>query len=52
MELSKKQKIFSQCFTDILKSTFNFQNFEKSDESHSLCFSGIMDSDIRAYVNV
>ena len=52
MIFSKKLKIFSQFLTVFLKSTFSFKHFENKDECHSLCFSEIADSEIRAYVNV
>ena len=39
MQLSKKQKVFSQLFAAFLKSTTKFQHFEKKDELHSLCNS-------------
>ena len=52
MKLPKKLKVFPEFFTAILKSTFNFEHFEKKDESHSLYVSRIMDCKICAYVNV
>ena len=52
MELSKKLKDFSEVFTAFLKSTFNFEHFEKNFESHSLCISEIIDGERRAYANV
>ena len=54
MKLSEKLKIFSPFFTAFLKSTFNFNHFQKKkkNESPSLCLSEILDCKIRAYVNV
>ena len=39
--LSQKQKTFSQLFSEILKSTLNFEHFQKKDDSHSRCSSQI-----------
>ena len=52
MESSKKLKIFHRHFTEFLKSPFDFKQFEKKDESHSLCLFEIIDWETRAYVNV
>ena len=52
MQLNKKLKIVFQLFTAFLKSTFNFEQYEKKDESHSLCISKIIDGERLAYVNV
>ena len=52
IQLSKKLKVFSEIITEFLKSSFNFDHFEKKDESHSLCISKIIDGETRAYVNV
>ena len=35
----KKLQMFSQFFTAILKSTFNFEHFEKKRDPHSVCIS-------------
>ena len=35
IQLSRKQKIFSQFFAAFLKSSLNFENFQKKDDSHS-----------------
>ena len=43
MQLSKKQKDSSLFFAGILKSTSNFEYFEKKDEPRSWCFSEIRD---------
>ena len=52
MEWSKKLNLFSQIFTEFHKSTFNFKHFDTTDESQSLCLPKIIDSELRAYVNV
>ena len=44
-QLCKKLKMFSQFFIRFLKSTFSFEQSEKKDEPHSLCFSEIIDSE-------
>ena len=43
MQLSKKQKNFSQIFAPFLKYELYFEYFEKRDEPHSLCISEITD---------
>ena len=35
MLLSRKQKTFSQFFSSFLKSTLNFEHFQKKDDPHS-----------------
>ena len=39
--LSEKPKIFSQFFSAFLKSTLNFEHFQKKDDPHSRCISQI-----------
>ena len=39
--LSQKQKTFSQFFSAFLKSTLNFQHFQKQDHPHSRIISKI-----------
>ena len=39
--LSQKQKTFSQFFSAFLKSTLNFQHFQKKDHPHSGIISKI-----------
>ena len=39
MQLSKKQKTFSQFFSPFLKSTYNFKQFEKNGDPYSLSIS-------------
>ena len=47
MQLSRKQKTFSQFFCAFLKSTLNFEHFQKKDDSHSRCISEITDPEKR-----
>ena len=35
MQLSQKQKTFSGFFTEVLKSTLNFEHIQKKDDTHS-----------------
>ena len=42
--LSQKPKTFSQFFSSFLKSTLNFEHFQKKDDPHSQCISEIEDS--------
>ena len=44
MQLSQKQKTLSQYFYKFLKSTLNFEHFEKKDDPHRCCISEITDS--------
>ena len=44
MQLSKKQKTFSEFFSAFLKTISNFEHFGKEDDHHSLCISQITDS--------
>ena len=44
MQLSKKQKTFSEFFSAFLKTISNFEHFGKEDDPHSLCISQITDS--------
>ena len=39
--LSQKRKIFSQSFAAFLKSTLNFEHFQKKYDPHSRCISQI-----------
>ena len=41
MILSRKQKIFSEFFSEFLKSRLNFKHFEKKDDPHRFCISEI-----------
>ena len=46
MQLSQKQKTFSEFFALFWKSILNFGHFESKDDSHSFCFSEITESEI------
>ena len=39
--LSEKRKTFSHFFSEFLKSTLNFEHFQKKDDRHSRCISQI-----------
>ena len=43
MQLSRKQKTFSGFFCAFLKSSLNFEYFQKINDRHSWCISEIMD---------
>ena len=45
MQLSQKQKTFSEFFFAFLKSSLNFEHFQKKDDSHSSDISEITDSE-------
>ena len=44
MQLSQKQETFSEVFCGFLKSSLNFEHFQKKDDSHSSDISEITDS--------
>ena len=50
--LSQKQKTFSQFFACILKSTLNFEHFQKKDNPHSRCISQITVSEKGDSINL
>ena len=52
MQLSEKQKKFSEFIFAFLKSIFNFEHFSKKDEPHSRCISEIKVCEKRRYLNV
>ena len=39
--LSQERKTFSEFFSAFLKSTLNFEHFQKKDDSHSRCISQV-----------
>ena len=39
MLVSQKRKLFSEFFSAFLKSTLNFEHFQKKDDPHSRCGS-------------
>ena len=43
--LSQKLNTFSQFFFGFLKSTLNFEHFEKKDDPHSRCIPEVTDSE-------
>ena len=45
MQLPQKQGACSQFFCGILKSSLNFEHFQKEDDSHSSDISEITDSE-------
>ena len=45
MQLSRKQKIFSEFFCAFLKSNLNFEHFQTKDDSHSWGVSKITESE-------
>ena len=45
MQVSRKQKTFSQFFAAFLKSSLNFEHFQKKDDSHSWGISKITESE-------
>ena len=47
MQLSQKQKPFSQFFAAFLKYSLNFEHFLKKDDLHCWCICEIMDSEKR-----
>ena len=46
--LSQKLKTFSQFLSAFLKSSLNFEHFQKKDDPHSRRISDIMDSEVGA----
>ena len=50
--LSEKQKSFSLFFCAFLKSTLNFEHFQKKDDTHSRCISQITVSEKGDFINV
>ena len=45
MQLSQKQKTFSEFFAAFLKASWNFERCEKMSDPHIFCVSEIMDSE-------
>ena len=50
--LSQKQKTFSAFLIAFIKYAWNLEHFLKKDEYPSLIISGILNSEIRGYLNV
>ena len=49
MQISPKPKTFSGFFIASMKSTLNFEYFEKKDQSHSLSITEIIDCETGSY---
>ena len=45
MQLSQKQKTFSEFFAAVFKSTLSFEDFEWKDDSQRFCISEVTDSE-------
>ena len=45
MQLSQKQETFFEFFIEFLKSSLNFEHFQKKDDSQRLNISEITDSE-------
>ena len=52
MQLSQKQKMFSEYFSPFSEFRFNFEHFQKKYNPHSCCIFGVMVSEKRGYINV
>ena len=52
MQVSRKQKTFSEFFAAFFKSSLNFEHFQKREDSHSWAISEITDSKKHGYINV
>ena len=50
--LSEKPKTFSEFFSAFLKSTLNFEHFQKKDDPHSGCISQITVSEKGDEINI
>ena len=44
MQLSQKQKKFSELVSAFFKASSNFVHFQKKDDPHSWCISQILDT--------
>ena len=51
-QISRKAQTFSGFFVTFLKSTLNFEYFEKKDQSHSLSINEIINCEKGNYLNV
>ena len=49
MQISPKLKTFSRFFIASMKSTLNFEYFEKKDQSHSLSITENIDCETGSY---
>ena len=51
-QIYRKTQTFSSFFVAFLKSTLNFEYFEKKDQSHSLSINEIINCETGNYLNV
>ena len=51
-QISRKAQTFSGLFVTFLKSTLNFEYFEKKDQSHSLSITEIINCETGSYLNI
>ena len=47
MQLSRKQKTFSEFFSAFLKSSLNFEHFQEKYDSHSLGICELTESEVQ-----
>ena len=52
MQLSGKQKTFSELFPAFLKSSLNFEHFQTKDDSHSSGISEITESEKQGQIKI
>ena len=52
MWLSQKEKTFCEFFSGFLKSSLNFEHFQKKDDSHSWGISEMRECEKHGYMNV
>ena len=52
MQVSRKQKTFSQFFPAFSKLSLIFEHFQKKDDSHSWCISKITESEKQGSIKV
>ena len=52
MQLSRKQKTFSEFFCAFLKSSLNFEHFQTKDDSHSSGISEITESEKQGQIKI
>ena len=45
IQLSRKQKSFSEVFSSFMTFSLNFEQFETQDDAHRFCISEIADSE-------
>ena len=52
MQLSQKQKTFSELVSAFLEARINFAQFQQKDDAHTSCISEITDSEIRVEIKI